>query len=408
MKTELKFVGNTCPAHDMVWALEIEWSHASRILEILTSRGVDNVAIAGTRPTKDPAIIYTRLNVVNQAIFPMECCKYVHRMFYVPYSCTDMSWIFRNRHFHDLLQQQGCVFKVSASPKTLERAIVELLLSDGPDDPPSDMALSLDMIHPVHYTHVIQCIYSRDESIFRWGIVSRQAAESLCLTSDALSSVVARASSHFLSPPVCRAFYKMQEVLEIHFPTAGWILPTHKELVAVDVGASPGGWTQYLSPLCAAVVSIDPGQLHPSVLALPNVTHVPHLAESPVTRQALEALSQPVSLCVCDVNFEAPLAADMLVRCIWPYMAGRDEFVRRESGVDVVGAMRYIVLTIKLHRSPSPAAIERSYASARAAFTAAFQGCALDFQLLHLNSNSLNERTILCRINRHGVSGQTS
>ncbi len=43
---------------------------------------------------------------------------------------------------------------------------------------------------------------------------------------------------------------------------------------AVDVGAAPGGWTRLLARACAPVYAIDPANLDPDVVALPNVVHI--------------------------------------------------------------------------------------------------------------------------------------
>jgi 23S rRNA C2498 (ribose-2'-O)-methylase RlmM len=40
------------------------------------------------------------------------------------------------------------------------------------------------------------------------------------------------------------------------------------------VGAAPGGWTRLLAQACAPVYAIDPANLDPDVVALPNVVHI--------------------------------------------------------------------------------------------------------------------------------------
>ncbi|CAN0568477.1 unnamed protein product, partial [Ectocarpus sp. 12 AP-2014] len=42
----------------------------------------------------------------------------------------------------------------------------------------------------------------------------------------------------------------------------------------IDIGAAPGGWTSFLASKCRRVLSVDPAELDPAVLALPNVVHV--------------------------------------------------------------------------------------------------------------------------------------
>lgn len=66
---------------------------------------------------------------------------------------------------------------------------------------------------------------------------------------------------------VSRAEHKLEEaimVLGLPLPAGG---------VAVDLGASPGGWTQVLSRRGFEVHAVDPADLAPSVAADPNVTH---------------------------------------------------------------------------------------------------------------------------------------
>lgn len=52
---------------------------------------------------------------------------------------------------------------------------------------------------------------------------------------------------------------------------------------AIDLGASPGAWTQHLAGAYGySVVAVDPGELAPAVLALPGVHHVRARAENAV------------------------------------------------------------------------------------------------------------------------------
>lgn len=84
-----------------------------------------------------------------------------------------------------------------------------------------------------------------------------------------------------LSESCCRAYWKLQEALERYQEVTGHVplplmtsshsnpLPINSSS-AIDVGASPGGWTQFLIQQCQCrtVYSIDPGMLDPRVLAL--------------------------------------------------------------------------------------------------------------------------------------------
>ena len=68
--------------------------------------------------------------------------------------------------------------------------------------------------------------------------------------------------------PLNRAETKLREILarfEISLPA---------DARALDIGASPGGWTKVLAEHATEVVAVDPGMLDPSVTALPNVRHL--------------------------------------------------------------------------------------------------------------------------------------
>lgn len=54
---------------------------------------------------------------------------------------------------------------------------------------------------------------------------------------------------------VCRGWDKELASLQKEHCVSGGV---SGGLLAVDVGASPGGWTQYLSPHCRSVLAIDP------------------------------------------------------------------------------------------------------------------------------------------------------
>ena len=95
---------------------------------------------------------------------------------------------------------------------------------------------------------------------------------------------------------LCRAMWKLDEAFR-RVPQAR---PDKTAFVALDIGASPGGWTRLLASLpgCQKVLAVDPGALAP-----PIPHHVEHLSMR--AQQAVpELLSRGVMLdvCVCDMN----------------------------------------------------------------------------------------------------------
>jgi 23S rRNA C2498 (ribose-2'-O)-methylase RlmM len=78
-------------------------------------------------------------------------------------------------------------------------------------------------------------------------------------------------------------------------------------LTAIDCGASPGGWTKFLSLDfdCETVYSVDPGQLDPSVAKLPGVVHLPIKAETAIQQFAEQGVRLDIwvsDMCLHDMN----------------------------------------------------------------------------------------------------------
>ena len=65
-----------------------------------------------------------------------------------------------------------------------------------------------------------------------------------------------------------------------------------------NAGAAPGGWTGYLAGRAGRVIAVDPADLDPTVLALPNVTHLRMKSENAgvAIKRAAEGLPQLPSL----------------------------------------------------------------------------------------------------------------
>jgi 23S rRNA U2552 (ribose-2'-O)-methylase RlmE/FtsJ len=75
--------------------------------------------------------------------------------------------------------------------------------------------------------------------------------------------------------------------------------------VVLDMGASPGGWSLYLSTVAkvAHVHAVDPGALDDSVLELPNVTH--HRMKIQVTLHTTLCSSMRVQRIAVDCALES-------------------------------------------------------------------------------------------------------
>lgn len=181
---------------------------------------------------------------------------------------------------------------------------------------------------------------------------------------------------------VCRAFYKLSEVLH-EDPSIRTTLSAATETgVCIDIGASPGGWTDLLSRH-ARVIAIDPGEISAEIVSRANVTHLRMMLDSDETsatrlREALRPAAR-ASVVVCDANI-APATAASLVSSL----AARDLLLPGSK----------LVLTLKAQakvRSKSGERVRRAHeAEAVAALGRGFG----DVTVRHLFANTQHESTL--------------
>lgn len=113
---------------------------------------------------------------------------------------------------------------------------------------------------PTDYTHVLSLI-KVNESVCFMGLV--EAVNFVCIANKDCNS---------RKEVMPRAYYKLQEAFERFSGDTDSLL---RNKVALDCGAAPGGWTQYLMEQgCRNVYSVDPGDLLPSVLGINGVEHL--------------------------------------------------------------------------------------------------------------------------------------
>jgi hypothetical protein len=170
------------------------------------------------------------------------------------------------------------LYRVSAYPKDLEKFILYQIFEDHLLDKGWD-------IHPLEYTKTLFAVTISPTSI-RYSL---RPAEELFLTpSDGPTRVEGQ---------LCKASGKLTEALYVSGfePREGG--------VAIDVGASPGGWSMVLAETMELVVAVDPAELHPDVLALPNVIHIKQQTQA-ATEGIIAAIGQEktIDLIVCDIN----------------------------------------------------------------------------------------------------------
>ncbi len=95
--------------------------------------------------------------------------------------------------------------------------------------------------------------------------------------------------------PVSRAELKMRELMGM-FPEI-----FRSGLVALDVGAAPGGWSKAMSERLGRIIAVDPGELYDEVKRLPNVVHLKVRAEE-IEPGQLPELAEGVDVIANDAN----------------------------------------------------------------------------------------------------------
>ena len=191
-------VHSKIPTHKQVWVLEIENTHILRIRDhILGSSYIsgscdgDGSHVKGCFP---PYLLFTEANAAISQALPSEFFKYVTRHFYTPFSCFEIDWlVIRVLEFIRIQKHNfsKCIYKIVASPKELEAVLSDVLFQNSNDT----MKLQASAIG---YSHLIQVVFSKDESIFRWGISTQEFAMEQLLTTESLATALdfSRSKSH--------------------------------------------------------------------------------------------------------------------------------------------------------------------------------------------------------------------
>ena len=310
-----------------MWALQCDRVHVYRLSCLLEHISIDfqpaNVIYYCIN--EETSFLLCKYNPILS--LPCECLRFISRLFYVPYSCLDPeSLITHSSLLQPLLDRNNdhnfdechntVLLRVSAAPKEVEDRLLDAILP---------LIRGYDL-HPTKYSYILCCIYLSSEAVFRWGVVTAAYASEQMLTSEALDMrLTLYRSIHYTTnkEPVSRAYHKLHEVLHVYLTSWGWKLCDNiSNTISIDLGASPGGWTQCLSTICKQVLAIDSGALHERVLSLSNVIHIPYNIQSKEVAdvlQAYKANKESINLIVCDINCDPVIAADLLVQHILPY-----------------------------------------------------------------------------------------
>ncbi|OQS02369.1 ribosomal RNA large subunit methyltransferase J [Thraustotheca clavata] len=254
------------------------------------------------------------------------------RVYQVNASCSDAGWIAWSQEMNK--DKENRVFKVMAYPNHLQQKLVEMIAHEG------------FRVHPKDYTHELHVVYAAP--LFLFGVIERNGE---------FGHV-----DEILNVP-CRAYHKLAEALAD-------CVPFKDGYHALDIGASPGGWTEFLAKNGAHVVAVDPGEI---TVHVENIIHLPMLLE-----QAFDHLKtmKKFDLCVCDINIR-PHKMAQLIASVAPFLHPNAT----------------VVLTFKLSRRPTQTAVDEAFNSVCKTLSKGFH----EFKLTWLHANTINERTLFAK-----------
>lgn len=217
----------------------------------------------------------------------------------------------------------------------------------------------------------------------------------------------------YVDTPTSRAYYKLQQIFDQYLtPLMLWDKTMDGSLGAgLDLGASPGGWTQVLYQNgLTPVVSVDPGLLAPRVERLEGVQYIKgdFNGDDAVIREIASA--SPYSAIVCDANITH--GCDEKIMEMFGRIAGELEKTGSEAEQLslLITLPAVLVLTLKFAYKTEQS-MKRNYAAAikriptlltsivdaqcRTSTSISRDRIACRYTVVHLHANSDSERTVL-------------
>ena len=187
---------------------------------------------------------------------------------------------------------------------------------------------------------------------------------------------------------VCRAYRKLEEAFRRypHVEKNTSLLHTLKNSVALDCGAAPGGWTQFLlqQVKCHKVYSVDPGSLSPSIMELDKVEFMKMKIETAI-QLLLDQNQVKINLWVSDMCLQN--------------MEDQLEMMIQAKNAGILADNTFFILTMKCFKGHSKTAYDEQvndiFVNGKR-----FQSISTrDVHILHLFSNRKGERTVMGYIN---------
>ena len=308
-----------------------------------------------------------------------------------------------------LLQQEltnkQIILKGQTFPPTLQQPMMKILNSILDDnDKMKNVSLST-----ADYTHDMSCIEIFDpksivppnmsvsagdqellfqqnnlKRIYMIGLTPHPKGTSVATTQEG-ELTITKLQQDNSSQQVCRAFFKLKEVMEYYRREFDTETPTNsnfENLVAFDCGSSPGGWTKYLLEYekCRLVYSCDTGNLDPTVKEMNGTKHLQMKGMDAISMLQKEG-------CVVDIWVSDMCLANPKDQIDHLVVANKKGLLAKNA---------FFVLTLKFNTGHSKDTFDKF-----AKIECERLGSELNIenlQMYHLFSNRKGERTLVGRI----------
>ena len=140
-------------------------------------------------------------------------------------------------------------------------------------------------------------------------VVSVYASDKIYLSVDSLEDLPtnyrAGAPHYAVGEEISRAEFKLIEAFE------RFNIKSNNIKTAIDLGASPGGWTHALSQMNIKVSAVDPAELDERVVKLKNVTHY-----KMTSQEYLKVAKEKYDLIVDDMKMFGDKSGHIVCNCL--------------------------------------------------------------------------------------------
>jgi hypothetical protein len=280
------------------------------------------------------------------------------------------------------------------------------------------------------YVKIASCLNesaAKECNVLRMNHITGEDLDVDDLSGSGSSSPIDSSSSHSVvhAAPVSRAFWKMRQIIDECLADKSWwndVIAKSTETHGLDLGASPGGWTQALMGVgsqdkqphvvMSKMLSIDKGIVAKRVLQLNN-SSVVHCRKDFTSQEAGQEISKlaPYSSIVCDANIDPPLILGDIMKALVSaasFLLPSEVGELQGDGMSIASLFASncaLVVTLKFPYK-SVASVERNLALFEKTLPQELRKIAdldendpdISYEIVYLYANSASERTLFCNI----------